>query len=150
MRKKIVVFVSVSIILFFVLFNILWYVITHSLYSTYSEGMEKLETFTYCEYDQDEYGYVVSFPEYLHFNTGCLSVTDSKSYSSLLIWPKYNNKSYEYGLRLNYKDEEYEIEVTKEGRAVNPYDQSIIDSNKEMVERLYEKAEKQWGESIWR
>lgn len=144
-RNKFIIF-SIVVITIFVAINILWYIKTNSLYSPYCKEMEKIETFTYCKYDQEDFGYVVSFPSYLHFNTGCLSITNSKDNSSLIIWPKYGHKSFEYGLILNYEGEEYQINVTKNGKAIDPYEQAVIDANQEIVERLYNKAEKQWLE----
>lgn len=150
MKEKKLIILSIVVTSIFAAINIFWYIRTHSLYSPYCEEMEKIETFTYCKYDQEDFGYVVSFPSYLHFNTGCLSVTDSKDNSSLIIWPQYNHKSFEYGLILNYEGEGYQINVTKNGKAINSYDQAVIDANQEIVERLYNKAEKQWGKSVWR
>ncbi len=149
MKKKMIIS-CIGIILIFAAFNVFWYFTTHNLYSKYAEGMEKMETFTYCKYDEDHFGYAVSFPSYLHFNTGCLSVTESESNSTLIIWPQYNQNPFEFGLILNYKEEGYHINVTDKGKAINPHEQEIIDSNQEIVNQLYEKAKQQWGKYLWK
>lgn len=106
--------------------------------------MEKLNYTTYQCFDSDDYGYIVSFPGYLHFNSGCLSVTDSKSSSSLIIWPQYGNNDYEYGIYVEYKSDIYQIMMTKDRRSVDINDQEVIDANKEIIDCLYTKAEKKW------
>lgn len=52
----------------------------------------------------------VSNPTYLHFDDGCISVTDSGSGSSLIIWAQSNGKNV-YGVKSTYMNEGYEIEM---------------------------------------
>lgn len=147
MKKKKVVLSIVIIIIAFALFNLFWYITTHKLYSQFTKGMEKIETYTYRFHD-DDFGYIVSYPSYLHFNTGCLSITKGEDTSSLIIWPNYT-KDYEFGVRVPYKGEFYEINMKSDGTAKNPYDQEIIDANKEVIMELYKRAEDKWGKIIF-
>ena len=115
MRRKPIIILGISVISVFLLFNIFWYYTTHKLYSPYKTGMEKIETFTYCSHDFENYGYLVGFPAYLHFNTGCLSITNADHNATLIIWPQYNNKEFEYGVLLTDLDNQYSIKMTKDG-----------------------------------
>lgn len=144
MKKKVII-ISGGILVLFAVYNIFWYYTTHELYSQFKTGMEKMEAFTYCSHDSENFGYLVGYPSYLHFNTGCLSITSADHESSLIIWPQYNGKEFEYGVRVSYLGEKYEIKMTEDGNAIDPYEQKIVDSNKEVIEKLYQKAEKKWG-----
>lgn len=147
MKKKKIVLSVVAVIITFAFLNLFWYMTTHKLYSQFTKGMEKIETYTY-RLHEDEFSYIVSYPSYLHFNTGCLSITNGDDISSLIIWPNYT-KAYEFGVRVPYKGEFYEINMKSDGTPRNPYDQEIVDENKEVITELYKRAEDRWGEIIF-
>lgn len=147
--KKLFIII-IAFIMAFGGYNAFWYWKTHSLYAPYISGMKHTDTFTYVGTDNEGFGYTVSFPGYLYYHTGCLSVTDSADNCSLIIWPEYGKKAYEYGLILNYKGEGYQVEATKDKKARHKYEQRVIDANSDVVDTLYEKAEDKWGNSVMR
>lgn len=104
MKKKVFI-ISGGILVLFAVYNIFWYYTTHELYSQFKTGMKKMEAFTYCSHDSENFGYLVGYPSYLHFNTGCLSITSADHESSLISWPQYNGKEFEYGVRVSYLGE---------------------------------------------
>ena len=142
--KKIrTIIILILVVSFFAIYNIVWYLNTQKMYKSYTIDMEKQETNTYVYFDTELYGYVVSTPTYLHFDDGSLSVTDSKSGMSLIIWPQGNDE-YMYGVRVEYQNEGYEIEMKADQTPKNPNDRKIVEANERTISTLFEKANSKW------
>lgn len=143
-KLKKIFFIIAAIVLSFGAYNIFWYFSIISKYKDYSENMDELIAYkSYFLNPHDGYLYNVKYPDYLTF-TGNLGISDEKNNLALIIWPSLYGEN-EYGVRIITDEETYEIMVDKNMKAANSSFNSIIDEYKEEIEKLFEKANKQWN-----
>jgi len=96
--------------------------------------------------DAEEYHYSVKKPIYLSF-TGNLSVVHLEEID-LIIWPIWNGE-FEYGIRLTDGNITREIMLDRTLTPYKNYDdpqaKELIVKNKEIIEEIFNKAEKMFG-----
>ncbi|MCI8645390.1 MAG: hypothetical protein HFE76_01050 [Firmicutes bacterium] len=116
-KKKIITVLTILVGLF-VVYNAFWFCTTHwkcRQYVNPIEGMHKEFPGIYTKYGdpQEPYHYTVGFPGYLHY-TGSLSINDSNGLV-LIIWPKVFSKTMNFGLRLETKEDIFELPTDRNG-----------------------------------
>lgn len=145
--------IILAVLAFFILVNMGWYFWRMVKYGSYCKGWEKNEFGSwivprYVYTDEDDYDYLVKYPEYLSF-TGNMSVglpaTEENPFTDfLIIWPKAFG-GYEYGASVTIGNQGYQIYIKSDGTAVNPEDSEIAASCQDTINDLLNRAKKMWN-----
>jgi hypothetical protein len=94
--------------------------------------------------DEEKYQYSVSLPKYLTWN-GNLAISEENVKYALIIWFTPFGKKSETGIILNDVGGAIgQIELKDSVTAMKNEDQTIVDSNKELIQQLYGKANIVW------
>lgn len=149
MKKKLIIGILASVLVVFIVLNVLWLVTWKFRYDEYAEGFtEETEVELYYMVDEDGYTYDVNKPGYLHYN-GNLSISKSP-YLSFLIWPKFSGET-KYGIMLKDEESMYQIRLTEKGEMLEEdgykYTEEEIEAyekNKEEIDIFMEKAHAVW------
>lgn len=143
--KRFLIFIA-SVILLFGIYNLIWYLLIHSKYDPYTEGMDEFrKNISYILNEEDGYLYNVKLPDYISY-TGNLGISTRNNEYSLLIWPNVFTDEVEYGVQIQAENNEvWSIMVDENMEAVNAYYDEIVNENREAIEDLYKKAREKWS-----
>lgn len=152
MRKKLLKAAIALTVVFFAV-SAVWFAWSRGKYSVFVGNLEKNEevktflTPRYIGTDDEGFDYGVKYPDYLTL-TGNLSVgmpTDGEDMytDALIIWPKLDG-TYEYGALLYDEEGSYQIEIDREGNALNAENNEVIKRHIENIRVLLNKAEMMW------
>lgn len=164
-KKRIWLFISLVLVVVFILWNILWLLFLDSTYKPLIDAVNNYE-FSIAEDNciYDGYSYNVFKPSYLSFS-GNLSMSlycedeieNNETRCSLLIWPKLSG-NYEYGvtLRVYKKDNDKEVfsfdiyaflldEKMNPIEKLDPLELEIYEKEKDVIKSMYMKAHYMWG-----
>ncbi len=149
-KGKKVVIVIMSIVAVFLAYNLLWYFLVYGKYDQYIKGMEEFRPhMSYVLNGEDGYIYNVKYPDYLsHTGNLCVATEDDKY--ALLIWPSLLGEA-EYGIQIADEENDglYSIMLDSTRKPKEDYEIAIIEENVEVINALYDKADKQWGIYSW-
>lgn len=143
--KRMFIVIGCVVFILFCIINIFWYIVVYHKYSDYTEAVPKNEYGIYGMRDSEGYNYNVKKPRYLSFKSGNLGVSTSGG-NGLIIWPKPFGE-YKYGALITVDDITYQIYITEELEVVdndNETYKNILHNNKEIVEKMFEKANEKW------
>lgn len=136
-RKKITFYILGSALIIFIILNIIWLVNRNINYQSALEVTPTEENGIYTSRDK-KYLYYVNPPTYLYYN-GNLGVTDRSNNFLLIIWPSAFKED-KYGIRIEEKNQAYEIMVDKYGNPIDnnkTYKEILEKYNKETKNLMY-------------
>lgn len=144
MKKNLKKVVTGILVLAFA-YTLLWFANSKYVYSPYTKEVPKHESGLYVLYDKKtNYIFNVKTPEFPTL-TGNLGVSDNEG-SGLIIWPGFFGKNYEYGSRIKDGDTTYQIKLDKDMNLIDSDEnlKEVYNKNKELIDNMYESAEKVW------
>ena len=164
MKKRTVIILCVIIALAIIVggISLFWYCRRSQQYETFKTDIvsaadaNRFDKSIYKEMgymfeDGDSYVYSITLPGYLSM-TGNLSVAapmtkDTEYSDSLIIWVEgWFETEYEYGLLLEeVHGIQYQIYIDKNGNALDPSDEEILENHRESIQILFDKANAMWG-----
>lgn len=144
-KKRMLVIMGGIVFILFCALNVFWYITVYHKYSDYTDAVPKNEYGIYGLTDSEGYNYNVKKPRYLSFKSGNLGVSTNDG-NGLIIWPKPFGE-YKYGALITVDDISYQIYITEELEVVdndNETYKNILEKNKIIIEKLFEKANEKW------
>lgn len=161
--------VIISCIIFFLAYNIVWYIgAFHQYFMWHLDMVQQPDNREGDIVDKEGYCLALHYPIYLDWKSGNLSVSspleefgevhesDGKSLyvssSGLIIWLKHFSQGIkEIGVRLEQEGVTRYIYLVDSETARYADDQPYVDAGKEEIEKLFRKAEEQWNlEMPWK
>ena len=152
---KILKKVCIAVICAALIVSAAWFAWRHAKYSAYTGNMQYDDTFStlfvprYIHKDAEGFDFNVKYPDIMSL-TGNLAVgmpgtPEDPFTDGLIIWPEFGG-GYTYGVILNDPDGDtgWQIYIDRDGTAVDPEMQPIIDAHRETVDILLKKAFELW------
>ncbi|WPP41126.1 hypothetical protein SK066_21615 [Paenibacillus hunanensis] len=143
-KKKTITIILVSIVILFILWNLVWFGFNYIKYNNFVGALPETSTGNHILV-KDGYTYGVKTPDYLSF-TGNLSISNSSKGELLIIWPLPFG-GYQYGFRLQENGNVYELNLDENMNLVgeqNESDLKAVTENKQTIQSLYNKAKAIW------
>lgn len=152
--RKIILKAAIFLTLVFFAVNVVWFAWSRGKYSAFAKNLERnedVETFLtprYIRTDSEGFDYGVKYPDYLTL-TGNLSVgmpTDGENMytDAIIIWPEPDG-DYEYGALLYDEEGSWQIEIDREGNALDTEYQEVVERHMGNIRVLLKKAERMWN-----
>lgn len=147
--NKAVIIVLVSLVLIFLIYNLIWGARVYKTYSQFVSGMEEVHFLrTYAIQDEDGYTYNVKVPSYLSY-TGNLGVQPPIGGDcALIIWPGITSET-TYGLFLSDQNgDTHAIKLDKDRRLAEDESEYVIEVyeyNIDKVNDLFARADQMWS-----
>lgn len=124
------------IIMFFLIYNIIWF-FNYKSYGSISDDYEKFDGM-YVKEDKRKFDYTWSYPKYLSF-TGNYAITNEDDTLSLIIWPKsLLKKESRFGLQIysKVKKEGYMFYIDREMNYLYPENIDFSEKQEEEILKL--------------
>jgi len=133
--------IIIGIMIIFLAYNIFWMAYVHIKYSRYTSQVERMDLFHYLEFD-DDYGFMITLPAYLQYDSGNVSVSNPEGTVTFEIWPGFWGDETEYGLRIEDETtgEVYAMYIDADWNGLTAYDNEIIEKYQDEVNLLKAKA----------
>ena len=149
MSKKIVRNIIIVAVILFGIYNLIWYWGMYRPCLAYEGEFSEFEdSGDYMLIDEEDYQYSVKTPDYLQW-TGNLGITNSELSPALIIWVGFGGKVDSTGIMIkNAADDVEQIELTQDRKAVYSEQEQLVDSNKSVINDMFERAEKIWSLEI--